>query len=155
MHPVRKRRLIFVGLILGAVALATGAVVYGLQQNMNYLFTPSQVLAGKAADYRTFRLGGMVENGSIVRDPHSLKVDFAVTDGDRTLPVEYTGILPDLFRANQAVITTGRMQGGTFVASEVLAKHSATYMPKELAEAMAKAHAKHHVEMPPTAGGAP
>ncbi len=64
MHPVRKRRLIFVGLILGAVAMATGAVVYGLQKNMNYLFTPSQVLAGRAADYHTFRLGGMVENGS-------------------------------------------------------------------------------------------
>ena len=148
MHPVRKRRLIFVGLILGAVALATGAVVYGLQKNMNYLFTPSQVLAGKAHAYRSFRLGGMVVDGSIKHDQHSLLVDFSVTDGDHTMPVQYTGILPDLFRANQAVIATGRMRDGVFVASEVLAKHDATYMPRELKQAMAQAHLKHHIAMP-------
>ena len=148
MRPVRRRRIVLIGLILGAVAIATSAMVYGLSQNMSYLLTPSQVLAGKAADYRSFRLGGMVAPGSIAHDPHSLQVDFTVTDGDHTLPVQYTGILPDLFRANQAVIATGHMQGGVFVASEVLAKHDATYMPRELQQAMAQAHAKHHVVMP-------
>ena len=148
MRPLRRRRIVLIGLILGAVAIATSAMVYGLSQNMSYLLTPSQVLAGKAADYRSFRLGGMVAPGSIAHDSHSLQVDFTVTDGDHTLPVQYTGILPDLFRANQAVIATGHMQGGVFVASEVLAKHDATYMPRELQQAMAQAHAKHHVVMP-------
>ena len=148
MRPIRRRRIVLIGLILGAVAIATSAMVYGLSQNMSYLLTPSQVLAGRAVDYHSFRLGGMVAPGSIVHDPHTLQVDFTVTDGDHTLPVQYTGILPDLFRANQAVIATGHMQGGVFVASEVLAKHDATYMPRELRQAMAQAHAKHHVVMP-------
>ena len=148
MRPLRRRRIILVALILGAVALATSAMVYGLSQNMNYLFTPSQVLAGRASHYRSFRLGGMVVDGSIRHDQHSLLVDFTVTDGDHTMPVQYTGILPDLFRAGQAVIATGRMHDGVFVASEVLAKHDATYMPRELQQAMAQAHAKHHVVMP-------
>ena len=148
MKPKRRRRIVLVSLILVAVAVASGAMVYGLSKNMSYLFTPSQILAGKASDYRSFRLGGMVAPGSIQRDPHSLRVDFTVTDGDHTMPVRYTGILPDLFRANQAVIATGHMQNGTFVASEVLAKHDATYMPRELQQAMAQAHAKHHVVMP-------
>ena len=148
MRPLRRRRIILVALILGAVALATSAMVYGLSQNMNYLFTPSQVLAGKAHAYRSFRLGGMVVDGSIKHDQHSLLVDFSVTDGDHAMPVQYTGILPDLFRANQAVIATGRMRDGVFVASEVLAKHDATYMPRELKQAMAQAHLKHHIAMP-------
>lgn len=148
MKPRRRRRLIFAGLILAAVAVATSAMVYGLSRNMNYLFTPSQVLAGKATDYRTFRLGGMVAPGSIWHDQHSLLVDFTVTDGDHVMPVQYTGILPDLFRANQAVIATGHMQGKVFVATEVLAKHDSTYMPRELEQAMAQAHTKHHVVIP-------
>ena len=115
---------------------------------MSYLFTPSQVLAGRAGDYRTFRLGGMVAPGTIRHDQHSLRVDFTVTDGDHLMPVQYTGILPDLFRDNQAVIATGHMQGDVFVATEVLAKHDSTYMPHELQQAMAQAHAKHHVVIP-------
>ncbi|MCE5232327.1 MAG: cytochrome c maturation protein CcmE [Mizugakiibacter sp.] len=145
MNPTRKRRMTLVLLIVAAVGIAAALTVYALQQNMNYLLTPSQVLSGQGADYKTFRLGGMVKSGSLQRDAHSLRVDFAVTDGDHDLPVEYTGILPDLFRENQAVIATGHMDGGRFVATEVLAKHDENYMPKELAEAMGKAHAKHHV----------
>ena len=148
MRPLRRRRIILVALILGAVALATSAMVYGLSQNMNYLFTPSQVLAGRAADYRSFRLGGMVKPGTIERSRDSLRVRFVVTDGDHTMPVTYTGILPDLFRANQAVIATGHMRDGVFIASDVLAKHDATYMPRELQQAMAQAHTKYHVQMP-------
>lgn len=148
MNPTRKRRMTLVLLILAAVGIAAALTVYALQQNMNYLLTPSQVLAGQGADYKTFRLGGMVKTGSVRRDAHSLTVDFAITDGDHDLPVEYTGILPDLFRENQAVIATGHMDGTRFVATEVLAKHDENYMPKELADAMAKAHAKHHVGSP-------
>ena len=140
MNPTRKRRLIIVLLVLAAAVVAVGLTVFALQQNMNYLFTPSQVRAGQAEAYKTFRLGGMVKGGSIERSGDSLKVGFTVVDADGALPVEYTGILPDLFRDNQSVIATGHMAGDHFVATEVLAKHDETYMPKELKDAMEKAH---------------
>lgn len=140
MNPTRKRRLTIVLLILAAAVVAVGLTVFALQRNMNYLFTPSQVHAGQAASYSTFRLGGMVKAGSIQRSGDSLKVGFTVVDADGSMPVEYTGILPDLFRDNQSVIATGHMDGNHFVATEVLAKHDETYMPKELKDAMEKAH---------------
>ena len=140
MNPTRKRRLIVVLLVLAAATVAVGLTVFALQQNMNYLFTPSQVRSGQAQSYRTFRLGGMVKAGSIERSKESLQVDFTVVDADGALPVQYTGILPDLFRDNQSVIATGHMDGDRFVATEVLAKHDETYMPKELKDAMEKAH---------------
>jgi cytochrome c-type biogenesis protein CcmE len=140
MNPTRKRRLIIVLLVLAAALVAVGLTVFALQQNMNYLFTPSQVRSGQAEAYKTFRLGGMVKAGSIQRSSDSLKVGFTVVDADGAMPVEYTGILPDLFRDNQSVIATGHMAGDHFVATEVLAKHDETYMPKELKEAMEKAH---------------
>lgn len=140
MNPTRKRRLTVVLLVVAAAALAIGLSVYALQQNMNYLLTPSQVQSGQAASYKTFRLGGMVKGGSIQRSKDSLKVTFTVVDADGAMPVEYTGILPDLFRDNQSVIATGHMDNAHFVATEVLAKHDETYMPKELKDAMAKAH---------------
>ena len=140
MNPTRKRRLIVVLLVLAAATVAVGLTVFALQQNMNYLFTPSQVRSGQAQSYRTFRLGGMVKAGSIERSKESLQVDFTVVDADGALPVQYTGILPDLFRDNQSVIATGHMDGDHFVATEVLAKHDETYMPKELKDAMEKAH---------------
>jgi cytochrome c-type biogenesis protein CcmE len=136
MNPTRKRRLIIVLLVLAAALVAVGLTVFALQQNMNYLFTPSQVRAGQAGAYKTFRLGGMVKAGSIQRSGESLKVGFTVVDADGAMPVEYTGILPDLFRDNQSVIATGHMAGGHFVATEVLAKHDETYMPKEVIDAL-------------------
>ncbi len=151
MTPTRKRRLIAVGLILLAVGIATTLTVLALQQNMNYLLTPVQVKAGDADRYTTFRLGGMVKSGSIVRSKESLEVAFTVIDGDAELPVHYTGILPDLFRENQAVIATGSLRDGVFVSTEVLAKHDENYMPKELADAMGTAHRKHDVAVPETA----
>lgn len=150
MTPTRKRRLVLVGLILLAVGIATMLTVFALQQNMNYLLTPQQVKAGEADRYTTFRLGGMVKNGSIQRSKDSLQVGFTVLDGDAELPVQFTGILPDLFRENQAVIATGSLRDGVFVSTEVLAKHDENYMPKELAEAMGKAHTKHDVATPAT-----
>ncbi|HEY0197990.1 MAG TPA: cytochrome c maturation protein CcmE [Rhodanobacter sp.] len=140
MNPTRKRRLTIVALVVAAAALAVGLGVYALQQNMNYLLTPSQVQSGQTGGYKTFRLGGMVKGGSIQRSKDSLKVTFTVVDADGAMPVEYTGILPDLFRDNQSVIATGHMDSAHFVATEVLAKHDETYMPKELKDAMAKAH---------------
>ena len=146
MNHTRKRRLIIVAMVLVAAAAAVSLGVYALQQNMNYLLTPSQVQSGEAASYKTFRLGGMVKAGSVQRSDTSLKTTFTVVDADGAMPVEYTGILPDLFRDNQSVIATGHMDNAHFVATEVLAKHDETYMPKELKDAMAKAHADKHIE---------
>lgn len=154
MNPTRKRRLVLVSAILGAVVVAVGLAVWALQHNMNYLLTPSQVRAGEAASYQSFRLGGMVKAGSIERNPQSLDVHFTVVDADGAMPVDYNGILPDLFRDNQSVIATGHMAGDHFVATEVLAKHDETYMPKELKDAMAKAHANHQVAAATATGAA-
>jgi cytochrome c-type biogenesis protein CcmE len=146
MNPTRQRRLTIVIAVLVAVIISAALVVYALQQNMNYLFTPSQVQAGEATRYKNFRLGGMVKQGSIQRSNDSLKVTFTVIDASGAMPVEYNGILPDLFRENQSVIATGRMVDGRFLAAEVLAKHDETYMPKELKDAMAKAHAGKRID---------
>ena len=139
MTPTRKRRLIVISLVLAAVAVAAGLTTLALQQNMTYLFSPSEVEAGHAPVDARFRLGGVVLEHSIKRSTDSLKIDFIVTDRFRDMPVEYTGILPDLFREGQSVVATGAMQGDRFVATEVLAKHDETYMPKEVADAIAKA----------------
>lgn len=151
MNPVRKRRLWLVIAIVAAAALATTLVAMALQRNVAYLYTPAEVLRGSAGDSVSsgeakFRLGGMVSTGSFTRADGSMDAHFRVTDGDAELPVVYTGILPDLFRENQAVVATGRMRGGTFVAEQVLAKHDETYVPKELADKMGLAHQKHGVE---------
>ena len=141
MTPTRKRRLIAVSLILIAVAVAAALTALALSRNMSYLFSPSEVLAGKAPAGASFRLGGVVLEHSIKRAPGSLTVDFVVTDRFHEMPVQYTGVLPDLFREGQSIIATGTMQGGHFAAREVLAKHDETYMPKEVADAIAKAKA--------------
>ncbi len=146
MHPTRKRRLLLILALLAAAAIATALIALALQRNVAYLYTPSEVLRGEAGQHARFRLGGMVAAGSFQRAPGSLEAHFAVDDGDATLPVVYTGILPDLFREKQAVIATGRMQDGTFVAEQVLAKHDETYMPKEVADKMGAAHRKHGVQ---------
>jgi cytochrome c-type biogenesis protein CcmE len=141
MNATHKRRLLIVLLVLVAAAAATTLILLALQRNMSYLFTPSQVRAGEAAGYQHFRLGGMVKAGSIQRHADPLKVSFTVIDRDGATQVDYTGILPDLFRDNQSVIANGRLQGERFVATEVLAKHDQTYMPRELKDAMAQGHA--------------
>jgi cytochrome c-type biogenesis protein CcmE len=153
MHPTRKRRLLLILALLAAAAIAAVLVAMALQRNVAYLYTPNEVLGGAAGDavrsgQARFRLGGMVETGSFQRAPGSMEARFRVDDGDATLPVTYTGILPDLFRENQAVVATGRMRGDTFMAEEVLAKHDEAYMPKEVADKMGKAHQKHDVDVP-------
>ncbi len=145
MNPTRRRRLWWVLLLVLAGGLATTLVALALQRNVAYLYTPSEVLRGDAGDHARFRLGGMVEKGSFQRAAGSLQAHFRVTDGDAQLPVSYDKILPDLFREGQAVIATGQMRDGVFVAEDVLAKHDENYMPKEVADKMGAAHRKHDV----------
>ncbi len=143
MNPVRKRRMIGVGLVLLAAVVAGGFVVLALQENLSYLHTPTEVRTGKSPTDARFRLGGVVCEGSVQRKPGILEVRFAVTDRIRQVPVRYNRILPDMFREGTSIIATGRMEGGEFVATEVLAKHDETYMPREVAEAMKKGAALH------------
>lgn len=145
MNPVRRRRLVFVGLLVLAAAIAAALIAMALQRNVNYLYTPTDVLKGEAGGHARFRLGGMVAAGSFKRAQGSMEAHFDVDDGDAHLPVVYTGILPDLFREKQAVIATGSMKDGVFVADQVLAKHDENYMPKEVADKMSEAHRKHAV----------
>ncbi|MFD0738020.1 cytochrome c maturation protein CcmE [Lysobacter koreensis] len=148
MNPIRRRRLLWVLALVVAASIAAVLVAMALQRNIAYLYTPVEVLRGEAGAHARFRLGGMVAKGSFQRMPGTLDARFRVTDGDAELPVLYSGILPDLFRENQAVVATGRMQGAEFVAEEILAKHDETYMPKEVADKMGQAHQKHDVEAP-------
>jgi len=154
MNPIRRRRLLWVAALVAAAAIAATLVAMALQRNVAYLYTPNEVISGEAgAEVKSgqarFRLGGMVAEGSIERVDGTLESHFSVTDGDALMPVTYTGILPDLFREEQAVIATGHMDGDRFVAEEVLAKHDETYMPKEVADKMGMAHEKHDVDAPP------
>ena len=154
MNPIRRRRLLWVMALVVAGGMAVSLVAMALQRNVAYLYTPSEVLTGTAganvaSGEARFRLGGMVAANSFRRADGSLESHFRVTDGDAELPVVYTGILPDLFREKQAVVATGRMRDGRFVAEDVLAKHDETYMPKEVADKMGKAHRKHDVQAAP------
>lgn len=153
MNPIRRRRLWFVVALVAAAGLATTLVALALQRNVAYLHTPAEVLDGRAGEavasgQARFRLGGMVAGGSFVRPLGSMDAHFSVTDGDAQVPVIYTGILPDLFREHQAVIATGRMQGDTFIAEQVLARHDETYVPREVADKMGLAHDKYGVDTP-------
>jgi len=139
MTPTRKRRLIAVLLILIGVGAAGAITVYSLQQNLLYFQSPSEVAGIAMPSGRQFRLGGLVETGSTVRDEGGLSVSFMVTDGLAKLPVNYVGILPDLFREGQGVIARGALDDqGVFQATEVLAKHDENYMPPEVADALEK-----------------
>ena len=151
MNPVRRRRLLWVLLLVVAAGIATTLVIFALQRNVAYLYTPAEVLRGETGERARFRLGGMVEKGSFERTPGSLEVHFKVTDGDALLPVVYNRILPDLFREGQAVVATGTMKNGVFVAEDVLAKHDENYMPREVADKMGMAHKKHDVQAPASA----
>ena len=143
MNPVRKRRLILVALVLLAASVAAVFITMALQENINYLHTPTEVLEGKAPENARFRLGGVVCEGSVQRTEGSLDIRFAITDRVRQVPVHFKGILPDMFKEGTSVIASGKMENGAFTATEVLAKHDETYMPKEVADAMAKGAALH------------
>ena len=136
----RHRRLAWIGAGVAVLAVAVGLVLNAFQSNLVFFFTPTQVAANEAPRDRSFRIGGLVEAGSVVRDKDALTVRFRVTDTAKTIPVTYTGILPDLFREGKGVVAQGRIgTDGVFKASEVLAKHDENYMPPEAAEALKKA----------------
>ncbi|KAA3629474.1 MAG: cytochrome c maturation protein CcmE [Proteobacteria bacterium] len=133
----RHKRFVFVGAAVVAVGIAAVLVLNALQSNIAYFFSPTQVLAKEAPLDRAFRLGGLVEEGSIVRREDGLTVNFMVTDTAKSVTVSYTGILPDLFNEGQGVVTKGKLGGdGIFYAEEVLAKHDEAYMPPEVESAI-------------------
>jgi cytochrome c-type biogenesis protein CcmE len=137
MKP-RHRRLAIIGGIVGAVAVGAGLVLNAFQSNLVFFFSPSQVVAKEAPTARTFRIGGLVKEGSVKRN--GTEVEFAVTDTAQTISVRYTGILPDLFKEGKGVVAQGQLRDdGIFVAREVLAKHDENYMPPEAAEALKQA----------------
>ena len=140
MTPARRRRLIMVMVIVAGVAIATTLGLRAFQRNLLYYFTPSQVAAGDAHPGQRFRMGGLVALGSVQRAPGSMTVRFTLTDMQHSVPVVYTGILPDLFREGQGIVVHGRLgKGGLFTADQVLAKHDSKYMPPEVAAAIQKA----------------
>ncbi len=141
MHPVRKKRLILIGLMVTGVSIAVGFALNAFNQNLMFFYAPSEVIAGEAPADHPFRLGGLVTVGSVQRLPNGLTTRFEVTDNVKTVAIEYTGILPDLFREGQGIVAHGRLNaGGTFIADEVLAKHDENYMPPEVAASLKKAH---------------
>ncbi len=139
MKP-RTRRFAWIAAGLSALGLAAALVLNAFQSNLVFFFTPSQVAAKEAPQGRPFRIGGLVESGSLARDPKSLNVRFRVTDTARTIPVSYTGLLPDLFKEGKGVVAQGTLgPDGVFRASEVLAKHDENYMPPEAKAALDQA----------------
>ena len=122
------------------MALAVGLILVAFESNIQLFFSPTQVVAGEAPLSRTFRIGGLVEQGSVKRAEDGVTVRFAVTDTARTIPVAYKGILPDLFKEGKGVVAQGRLEAdGVFHASQVLAKHDENYMPPEAATALERA----------------
>ncbi len=137
MKPERKRRLFVVLGVVFGVAIAVGLITYAMRQNINYFYTPTEIAEGKAPPDRSVNTGGLVVKGSVQRDPKSLKVQFQLTDTEHTVTVHYEGILPDLFREGQGIISVGKVQAdGTIAASQILAKHDETYMSPEVAAAI-------------------
>src|SRR2546423_7556165 len=139
MKP-RHKRLAAITLGLAALGLVVTLVLSAFRENLVFFFTPSQVVAHEAPQGRTFRIGGMVEKGSVKRQADGVTVQFTVTDTVKALAVTYRGPLPDLFREGKGVVAQGQLGAdGVFRASEVLAKHDENYMPPEAAEAVKKA----------------
>ncbi|NOR43019.1 MAG: cytochrome c maturation protein CcmE [Gammaproteobacteria bacterium] len=136
MNKRSRRKVLVIGVLFGV----TVAAVLGLtafQENLLYFYSPTQVIAGEAPENHSFRIGGLVVDGTVNRKPDSLDVQFDLTDNTETVTVQYTGILPDLFREGQGIVAMGSLQpGGLFIAEEVLAKHDENYMPPEVADAL-------------------
>jgi len=133
MKPARRQRLILIGLMVLGAGLATAFALKSFNENLMYFFPPTDVVAGKAPKDALFRLGGMVVKGSVERPDKGMMVRFKLTDFSKEVIVEYTGILPDLFREGQGIVAHGKLNSqGVFIAEEVLAKHDENYMPPEV-----------------------
>ncbi|MGH8738111.1 MAG: cytochrome c maturation protein CcmE [Burkholderiales bacterium] len=145
MKP-RRRRLIYVALGLALLGITAALVLNAFRSNLVFFYSPTQVADKEAPLNKTFRLGGLVEQGSLKRLPDGVTVSFVVTDTGKSIPVRYRGILPDLFKEGKGVVAQGKLEpDGTFQAQEVLAKHDENYMPPEAAEAIARAQ---HGQLP-------
>lgn len=139
MKPARKQRLLLIGLMLVGLGLAATFALQAFNENLMYFFSTSDVKAGKAPNNALFRLGGMVVKGSVERPGGGLLVRFKLSDFSQEVLVEYSGILPDLFREGQGIVAKGKLDDrGVFVAEEVLAKHDENYMPPEVADTLKK-----------------
>ena len=139
MKP-RARRAVAIAAGVAIVGVAVGLVLKAFQSNLVFFFTPTQVASKQAPLDRNFRIGGLVEEGSVKRQADALRVNFKVTDGAQTIPVTYVGILPDLFKEGKGVVAEGKLGAdGLFTAAQVLAKHDENYMPPEAAEALKQA----------------
>ena len=145
----RHRRFAWIAAGVAALGIAVALVLNAFQSNLVFFFTPSQVVAKEAPQGRPFRIGGLVEAGTLVRTPNSLDVKFIVTDTVQRLPVVYNGLLPDLFREGKGVVAQGSVgSDGVFHATEVLAKHDENYMPPAAADAIAKAQRSQGTSLP-------
>ena len=134
----KQRRGVLIGTCLAVLGVAVGLVLYAMRDSIVFFYTPSEVTSMQIAPGQRFRLGGLVETGSVVRG-EGTTIRFAVTDKSKTLPVTYTGVLPDLFREGQGVVAEGTLSAdGVFHADNVLAKHDENYMPKDVADALKK-----------------
>jgi len=131
MKP-KNQRLVLVGAAMFAILVAVLLAMWGLRERASYFYTPADIAAGKAVQGRSMRLGGMVERGSIFRQPDGVTIRFVLTDGKAETPVVYRGIVPDLFREGSGAVAEGRLQNGAFTADTILAKHDERYMPPEL-----------------------
>lgn len=141
MKP-RNRRLVALTVGLATLGAATALVLNAFNSNLVFFFSPTQVAANEAPKERNFRVGGLVEEGSVVREPQGLTIRFKVTDTAQSIPVTYTGLLPDLFQEGKGVVAQGKLGvDGVFRAEQVLAKHDENYMAPEAADALAKARA--------------
>jgi cytochrome c-type biogenesis protein CcmE len=138
----RKKRIAIVCAILAGMAIAATLILTAFEKNLLYFYSPTQIIAGEAPTERAFRIGGLVLDGSVERDPDSLQVSFVLTDTVNQITVTYEGILPDLFREGQGIVANGKLVGETFNAEEVLAKHDENYMPPEVAQALEDAGAE-------------
>ena len=137
MTPKRKKRMAFVLAVVVGASVAIGLALYALNQNLNLFYSPTQIANGEAPVGQRIRAGGMVVDGSVVRDQQSLQVSFGLTDHEESVTVHYNGILPDLFREGQGIVAQGAMNSdGVFEATEVLAKHDENYMPPEVKAAL-------------------
>jgi cytochrome c-type biogenesis protein CcmE len=136
----RQKTFAFIVAGVAGLGIAVGLVLYALRGNVSLYYTPTQVFEKQAPIGRTFRIGGLVVDHSLIHDSNGLTVHFKVTDTDKTMPVVFTGILPDLFKEGKGVVAEGKLESdGVFHASQVLAKHDANYMPPEAKEALAEA----------------
>ena len=131
----KKRRVQVMALAVVSLVAATALIGFAMKDGINYFRAPSQIAANPPPPTETFRIGGLVEEGSLTRG-QGKAVTFSVTDGGASVKVSYTGILPDLFEENQGMVGTGKFQDGVFIASEILAKHDETYMPREVVDAL-------------------